>query len=274
MAVRARYYTDPACSESWATEPELRTLMVEFGPDLSIEYVMGGLAREYERRPVITWLAGTEGSGMPVDPLLWRDGPIASSYPACMAVKAASEQAPDGGYRYLRAIREGLFCFRRKLDATEALVEEARGAGLDVERFRIDLGSHGIVEAFGADLDLTRAVPEEARVAGAVVESDGRERVPFPTLAFTGEDGHTHWVFGRQPYAAYREAATAAGASPGGERPTVPEALARFGRMAAVEVAAVCDLPPPRAHAELWGLVSEWRARAIPVLAAHMWEAV
>ena len=94
---------------------------------------------------------------MPVDPRLWAETPLSSSYPACMAVKAAAEQGPDAAGRYLRALREGLFCFRRKLDAKEILVEEARGAGLDVERFRVDLESNAIVEAFGADLEEMRS---------------------------------------------------------------------------------------------------------------------
>jgi predicted DsbA family dithiol-disulfide isomerase len=259
MPVRVRYYTDPACAESWAAEPALRALMVEFGPDLSFEYVMGGLAREYGEAPVMNWLAASDRSGMPVDPLLWRDGAIGSSYPACMAVKAAAEQAADGGGRYLRAVREGLFCFRRKLDTTEALVEESRGAGLDVERFRIDLASNAVVEAFGADLEATRTVPEEA---------GDRDRLPFPTLLF----GDDHWVIGPASYERYREAALAAGATPAGARPGVADALASFGRMAAVEVAAVCDIPVGRAQAELWGLASEWRARPVPVLAGHLWE--
>jgi predicted DsbA family dithiol-disulfide isomerase len=176
-----------------------------------------------------------------------------------MAVKAAADQASDGGYRYLRALREGIFCLRRKLDTTEALVEEARGAGLEVERFRIDLGSNAIVEQFGNDLEETRSAAEDG------------ETLPFPTLAFEG-DGETRSVFGLQPYEACRDAALAVGATQSGERPTVSQALERFGRMAAVEVAAVCDLPAPRAHSELWALASEWRVRPIPVLAAHLWE--
>jgi protein-disulfide isomerase-like protein with CxxC motif len=247
--------------------------MMEFGADLSFQFVMGGLAREYETPPLLGWMAAADRSGMPVDPLLWRDGPIASSYPACMAVKAAAEQADDGGYRYLRALREGLFCLRRKLDTTEALVEEARGVGLDVERFRIDLASNAIVEAFGDDLEAARTVPEEARAAGAVAETVGGERLPFPTLAFEGADGETHWVFGLHPYAAYRAAATRAGGVPVEGRPSVAQALERFGRLAAVEAAAVCGLPPARAHVELWALALEWRARPIAVLAAHLWEA-
>jgi putative protein-disulfide isomerase len=253
MPVRARYYTDPACAASWAAEPALRALMVEFGPDLSFEYVMGGLAREYGEPPVMGWLAASDQSGMPVDPLLWRDGPIGSSYPACMAVKAAAEQGPDAAGRYLRALREGLFCFRRKLDTTEALVEEARGVGLDVERFRIDLASNAVVEAFAADLDAARSAPE----------------AQLPSLML----GDSHWVHGRQPYERYREAALAAVATPSAERPGVADALARFDRMAAVEVAAVCDIPLPRAQSELWELAMQWRARPVPVLAGHLWEA-
>ena len=42
------YYTDPACPWSWAAEPALRRLQAEFGDDVRITYVMGGLAREFE----------------------------------------------------------------------------------------------------------------------------------------------------------------------------------------------------------------------------------
>src|SRR4051795_1177881 len=185
MTVRARYYTDPACPWSWSAEPAVRKLMVEFGDNVSWTYVMGGLARDYthttkspggvERLPPPLLHRRCRG-GMPIDRRLWRDAAISSSYPACMAVKAAAEQAGDGGYRYLRVVREGLMCFRRKLDTTEALVEEARRAALDVERFRINLASHGIVEAFGADLDATRTIPAEARELGGVKRGQGEER--------------------------------------------------------------------------------------------------
>ena len=49
MPVHARYYTDPACSASWAAEPRRRSLLVEFGNDLPFTYVMGGW-REIMRR--------------------------------------------------------------------------------------------------------------------------------------------------------------------------------------------------------------------------------
>ena len=52
-AVHVTYYTDPACPFSWAAEPALRRLETEFADDLTITYVMGGLAREF-RKPIET----------------------------------------------------------------------------------------------------------------------------------------------------------------------------------------------------------------------------
>jgi predicted DsbA family dithiol-disulfide isomerase len=196
------------------------------------------------------WLEHADRSGMPFDPRLWTEGPIRSTYPACMAVKAAAEQGPEAAGRYLRALREGLMCFRRKLDGKEALVERARGAGLDVGRFRIDLDSHAIVEAFGVDLEATRAHSHE---------------LPFFVV---GEEERVY-----APADDLRAALVEAGARPAADpRPDVLTALGRFGRMASPEVEAVCDLPGPRANAELWRLAAEWRVRPVRVLTGMLWE--
>jgi hypothetical protein len=42
--------------------------------------------------------------------------------------------------------------------------------------------------------------------------------------------------------------------------------------MAASEVAVVCDLPGPRAAAELWRLAGEWRVVRVPVVCGELWE--
>lgn len=257
--------------------------MLEFGDSLSWTYVMGGLSRDLTvthdhgekayRWLLAHWLDVSEEGGMPIDARLWSQAPIASSYPSCMAAKAAAEQSPDAGYRYLRALREGLLCFRRKLDNTEALVEEARRAGLDAQRFRVDLGSHAIVEAFGADLALTREIPDDARERGGIARSGGTpERLTFPTMAFHSADGDIHRVYGIRPYEDYREAALAAGAELTGDTLTPLEAINRFGRMAALEVETVCDLPTPKAHEVLWQLASDWKVRPVKVLTGYLWE--
>jgi hypothetical protein len=62
----------------------------------------------------------------------------------------------------------------------------------------------------------------------------------------------------------------AAGAA-GGALPGVEEAVRRFGTMATAEVAAVCDLPWPRAAAQLWALAADLRLRAERVLGGELW---
>jgi putative protein-disulfide isomerase len=285
VAVRVRVHTDPACSASWAAEPRLRRLVVEFGASLELTYVMGGLAREFEDLPglVMSWLSHAAESGMPIDPRIWEGDSPRSSYPACIAFKAAAEQGRGPATRYLRALREGFMCHRRKLDGPAALMERARVVGLDVKRFRIDLESNAILESFGNDLEATRTIPDAAREAGlATAGSHGSsvERLQFPALWFGGEPGTSepgHWVGGDHPYEAWREAAIAAGATPGEEPwPDVPEALRRFGPqgVATVELASVCDLPGPRAGAEAWRLASDWRVKRVPVLGSELWEPV
>jgi putative protein-disulfide isomerase len=254
------YYTDPACPYSWAAEPALRRLQVEFAEGLAITYVMGGLAREF-RKPLQTMrhvLDAASESGMPTDPRLWLDAPPSSSYPACQAVKAAAEQGLDGPY--LRVVREGLMVDRLKLDSADALIDAARRVpGLDVERFAIDLRSHAIVEAFGADLERTRAAAR-----------DGEPRVPFPSFEVRGDDNEVHWIYDSTDPAQLRQAALAAG----GASQTLPDALGavrRFARIATPEVAAVCDRPGPLAAADLWRLAADWQVRPERALTGDLW---
>lgn len=245
MVVALTVFTDPACPVSWGAEPVLRRIEVEFGEQVQITYVMAGSARQIAD-PVAElrrWLEVAAETGMPCDPRLWTDAPLRSSYPACIAVKAAAEQGLDAPY--LRRLREGIACERRRLDHPEALLEAAREIpGLDVERFAVDLRSNAIVEAFGADLERSR----EAGATSGTFALDG-------TLV---------------PAAALRRAIAEAGAT-SAPLPSVEEALRRWPNTATPEVAAVCDLPGPRAPGELWRLAAEWRARHRGFVSGELW---
>ncbi|HVS28192.1 MAG TPA: DsbA family protein, partial [Solirubrobacteraceae bacterium] len=71
--VHASYFTDPCCPWSWAIEPALRRLEVEFGDQVRFTYVMAGLHRELQdgREPAGEWLDASASSQMPVDVRLW-----------------------------------------------------------------------------------------------------------------------------------------------------------------------------------------------------------
>jgi putative protein-disulfide isomerase len=265
MTVELRIYTDPACEASWAAEPNLRRLLWEFGDQLSPNWVMGGLARTIEAadRParLATWLDAAAESGMPIDPRIWLQAPIGSTYPACQAVVAAREQGADAAGSYLRRLREGLLCERKRLDHAEALIAEAGAAGLDSARFAIDLRSHASVEGLGADLERSRP---------------GGVPLPLPTLAFTGADAVRREVQGAAPYESWHSAAVAAGADPA-QTPPPPTPLAaieHFGRCATREVEVLSGRPRPLVEAELWALARDWRLRPISILTGNLWEPV
>jgi predicted DsbA family dithiol-disulfide isomerase len=281
MTVQVRFYTDPACPWSWAAEPALRRLMWEFEEQLEFVWVMGGLARSYERadlfQVIAVWLTDAAAGGMPCDPRIWTENPLGSTYPACQAVKAATEQGPDAAYRYLRRLREGIMFERRKLDHADALIDAAGRARIDRQRFEVDLRSHAITEAFGADLDEVRSPPQEARDAGAVYTSPkGRERISFPSALFVGEDGSRHGVWGStsaEPEK-LRGAALAAGAkqiNDGGLE--LLDVIRRFGRCATRELEVLSGKPLPELEAELWTLARDWKLKPVDALTGTLWEA-
>lgn len=221
-----------------------RRLLAEFGEHVAITYVMAGRARSFDA-PVAelhAWLQAGAASGMPVDGRLWLDAPPKSSYPACLAVKAAAEQGLDG--RYLRRLREALAVEDRRADNPDTLVTLASDiSGMNVDRFRVDLQSNAIVEAFGADLDTARAGDAPRW------EVDGSSATDV--LAAVRAAGATSQAL-----------------------PPVEEALARFGAIAPAELAAVCDLPAQRVQAELWRLAMDFRARPDDALNPRLWRPV
>jgi predicted DsbA family dithiol-disulfide isomerase len=280
MTVEVRFYTDPACPWSWAAEPALRRLMWEFEDELSFVWVMGGLTRSYENADLLAvvgqWLVDAAEGGMPSDPRIWTENPLDSTYPACQAVKAATEQGPDAAYRYLRTLREGIMFERRKLDHADALIDAAGRAGIDRQRFEVDLRSHAITEAFGTDLEEVRDPPQEARDADAVHRSSkGHERISFPSALFVGEDGRRHGAWGNDAVdpEKMRSAALAAGAKQVNDRALEPlEAITRYGRCATKELEVFSGKPRPLLEAELWDLARDWKLKPISALIGALWE--
>jgi putative protein-disulfide isomerase len=252
-AVSATVLTDPYCPWSWAAEPQLRRLQVEFGAGLAFTFVIVGLKRRIEPTDAAALAYDTieaaAESGMPADPRVFLRDPPSSTHPAGLAVAAVSEQGDPAPF--IRRLREAILLERRRMDTAPALLDAARETdGLDLERLRVDFGSNAIVERFGADIERGR---------GATT----------PTVQF----GDGAVVEGYAPYERLRETALAAGAEPSDDgRPGVEDALRRFGPMATPEIAAVCDLPGARAPAELWRLALEWRVRPRRVAGGELWE--
>lgn len=249
--VRATWFTDPACPWSWAAEPVRLALEREAGDQVRWTVAMAGLARGFPApaRVALEWLDAAAASGMPVDARGWLKAPPRSSHPACLAVCAAGEQGDPAPY--LRMLRIGFAVARRRLDSAEPFVDVAREIGLDVERFRIDLGSHAILERFGAELARGREL-----AAGPAPR--------LPALRVEAPDAEPAFVEGIRAHSEAASALGQAGVSLSTLAPLPLEfVLERYAPVAVPEVAVLCHLPGPRAAAALWRAAEEWRAQPV-----------
>jgi predicted DsbA family dithiol-disulfide isomerase len=248
-------FTDPYSPWAWAAEPHLRRLEVEFGDQVRPSFVIVGLHRQITD-PValgVECVDAAAASGMPADPRVFLRDPPSSTHPAGLAIQAVAEQTDAGPY--LRRLQESILLEGRRMDSAPALLDAAREVGgLNLDRLRIDFGSAAIMEAFAAHLER----------AGALAAANGG--LALPALEVDGRG-----VYGWAPYEQWRALLVAAGLEPAPARPGVEEAVRRWGAMATVEVAAACDLPLPRAAAELWRLALDWRVRARTVVGGVLW---
>jgi predicted DsbA family dithiol-disulfide isomerase len=219
---------------------------------------MGGLLADWSRyhdpinevtRPAHMgprWYEVGETTGMPIDARLWHDDPPASSYPACLAVKAAERQGAAAGEWYLRRVREAAMLRRRNVARRDVLLDVAAslagGPGapvaFDAARFAADVGAPATLDALRADL-------REAR---------DREIGRFPTLVLepAAEEPGTRGVLlvGYRPYEALRAAAEQVGGQ--FDRDAGPHAADAYARawpgLTARELEEACGGAAARAH--------------------------
>lgn len=190
--VKVLYFTDPICSSCWGLEPQLRRLKLEFGNQIEIEYIMGGLLPDWSynsggiSKPSDVaehWDEVSEHYDMPIDGNLWLEDPLQSSYPPSIAFKAAQLQNKGKSSQFLREIRELVFLKKKNISKYEHLEYAAEKVGLNIEKFKIDF--HGKArEDFEKDLKLAK----EHRIKG------------FPTVLFQNKSGDQQTVYGSKPY--------------------------------------------------------------------------
>jgi putative protein-disulfide isomerase len=168
--VEVVYYTDPLCCWSWAFEPQWRKLQYEFAGKLNIRYCMAGLIPDWKTfndpvnnvsRPVQMgpiWMQAAHMSGMPIHSTVWINDPPASSYMACIAVKAAALQSAQASAVYLRAVREAMMLQGINISKASALLKVAElvaaehPAVLDFNLFKQALADKTAKRAFEQDL--------------------------------------------------------------------------------------------------------------------------
>lgn len=158
-----RFVTDPICSHCWAMEPSWRRFLYHYGEHVVVTHLYGGLLPGWEgfrdsagiRRPADLpshWAEVAARYGQPIDASVWERDPLASSFPASVALHAVRAIAPSREEHYLRRIRQALFLEGRNIARPEVLRDCATAIGLDGEAFEAALASPVSADAFEADL--------------------------------------------------------------------------------------------------------------------------
>lgn len=196
--VKIVYYTDPICSSCWGIEPQLRKLKLEYGAYIDIDYRMGGLLPDWSynsggiSKPSDVahhWDEASLHYEMPIDGNVWIEDPLESSYPSCIAVKAAQIQSKEKAITFMRMLREKLYLEKKNIAKWENIAESAQLADLDINKLKTDYDGKAKT-LFHEDLTYARALGVKG----------------FPTLFFSDGNNNQLTVYGSKPYASYENA--------------------------------------------------------------------
>jgi predicted DsbA family dithiol-disulfide isomerase len=119
------------------------------------------VSRPIQMGPV--WMHAAQVSGMPMNTRIWMEDPPVSSYPACIAVKAAQLQSAQAAEAYLRLVREAIFLHGKNIARQEVLDEiaehltEQQPGLFNYQVYRQSLQSEDALEAFKTDANEVRS---------------------------------------------------------------------------------------------------------------------
>lgn len=166
-------YTDPYCTWCWGSEPVMRKVEEIYGGQVRLRYIMGGLVEDAENfydplnriggpdmyeQVAVHWEEASQRHKMPVDASVFTDmgREFKSTYPACIAFKAAELQDAELAKKYLRRLREAAAAEHRFIHELEVQAELAEETGFDRERFLADIDSGRAEAEFRKDLAICR----------------------------------------------------------------------------------------------------------------------
>ncbi|PCH94570.1 MAG: hypothetical protein COB83_11265 [Gammaproteobacteria bacterium] len=255
-------YTDPYCTWCWGSEPIMRKLKEQYGEQLKISYVMGGLVKDirefhdqanaiggehWYRQVASHWLEASKKHHMPVDEQIYYDikNEAFSTYPACIAFQAAKLQSEALGERYLRRLREATSIERQVIQSRAVQNKLAEEVGLNLPLFKRSINNGAANKAFKKDLQQCR----NKGISGFpsfIIRGFGEEILlkgytSYKTFSYCLQNLSKHQLKPKASTATFSK---------------ILDFIARYEKVAAIEVASVFDLPLRKAktmHTELNG---------------------
>ncbi len=251
--VQVTWYTDPINVWCWGCEPAIRRLQVRYADAVEVGVVMGGLFEDFTpireqwarmsggrwQDSVLAFLnavAAHHRMPMDVPKMMASVDQLDSTWPSCIAVKAAGLQGTDRELPYLRRFREAMYIEGRNATLPAVQAELASEIGLDATAFARALEDGTAEAAFHKDLDRCRS----HAVTG------------FPTFELS-RGVATVRLDGWQPWDALEEALAEFAPdlhaqSMDATAESVRAILERYERCAALEVAAVLGVTDDEAE--------------------------
>lgn len=276
--VEVVWYTDPINVWCWGCEPAIRRIQVRYPDSVTVRLVMGGLFEDFNpvreqwarmsggrwQDSVLAFLnavAAHHRMPMDVPRMMAAVDDLRSTWPSCIAVKAAGFQGTNRELPYLRRFREAMYIEGRNATTREVQVELASEIGLDAAMFTHALEDGRAEAAFHRDLDVCRS----KSVTG------------FPTFELSRGSSSVR-LDGWQPWDAFEEALTEF-APDLRARPLEPTSenvrtlIRRFARCSTLEVAAILGATDDEAEILLEDLEAEHAVVRREVGAGLFWEA-
>ena len=162
-AVEVVHFADPWCFWSWGLEPILRRLKEVYGDQIKVEYRMGGITddigqwrKDYdvaEDEALRTWVRDSASlTRVPTDPDFYLRTKVETTWPACVAVKAAQMQSEELAERFLRRLMETIQVEAKNGNREEVYRPIAEEVGLNTAALTRDIKAGKARELFEQDM--------------------------------------------------------------------------------------------------------------------------
>ena len=157
------YFHDPMCSWCWGYQPEWEKLCSALPEDITVEYVLGGLAPDsselmpIEQQRIIAgyWRKIEEQLGAEFNHDFWVTcQPRRSTYPACRAVIAARIQDP--AVNMIAAIQNAYYLRALNPSNNSTLTQLASELGLNPKQFNFDLDGEVVRQLLLREIEFAR----------------------------------------------------------------------------------------------------------------------
>ena len=156
------HFADPWCWWSWGLEPVIQRLKAVYGEQIHVSYRMGGITddvSDWRRRYNVetddalrAWISESSSmTGMPTSTENYLSTRVKTTWPACVAVKAAQMQGEEVGEKFYRKLVEEINLADRNGSDEKVDMEVAEEVGLDVLRMKRDIKSGAARKLFEKD---------------------------------------------------------------------------------------------------------------------------